>query len=81
MPSSEGVFTNDGLELQTGLPWSGYVYQPDFSSILLYVVVPLVEVEVIELAVAAITTVGAATSTAWDAEISVPSSPTAFTVI
>ena len=22
----------DGFELQIGLPWSGYVYQPDFCS-------------------------------------------------
>ena len=43
--------------------------------------VDVVEVEVVELAVAAVRTVGAAISTARDAEISVPSSPTAFTVI
>jgi len=33
VPSSDGEDVRLGFELQTGLPWSGKVYQPDFSSI------------------------------------------------
>jgi hypothetical protein len=92
VPSSEGEDVKSGLELQSGLPWSGYVYHPDFSSIsLTHDVVPsvLTVIAGLELVVVADARVlvlvlvlvsGAETSTDREAERVVPSACNALTV-
>jgi hypothetical protein len=52
-PSSDGEDVRLGFELHTGLPWSGYKYQPDLSSMsLIQDVVPLVAIaELVAIAV------------------------------
>jgi hypothetical protein len=72
VPSTDGEDMRVGFELQTGLPWSGYVYQPDICSIWVVqvtaVVVPVVTAVVVPVVTAVLVPVaGAETSTERDA--------------
>jgi hypothetical protein len=79
VPSSDGDDLIVGLELHTGLPWSGYVYHPDFCSMLVYDNA-LDEVVLAVERLAAVAVVEPATSTVREADNSTPFACIAFTV-